>query len=94
MAAVLPQCLRLTHLDLLCNNIGPAGAEALAAVLPRCRRLIHLELPENNITKEALTAIARAQAAGRMRERAEMLFRRGAAPTKPLGEWWIRNAEK
>lgn len=54
----------LTHLDLMCNSIGSAGACALAAALPRCELLTYLDLTGNGIGDEGCIALGAAFSAG------------------------------
>jgi hypothetical protein len=47
--AALPQCRRLTHLDLSDNWIGAAGAQVLAAAFPQYSWLTYFDLHHNLI---------------------------------------------
>jgi Ran GTPase-activating protein (RanGAP) involved in mRNA processing and transport len=64
---VLAQCPSLTHLHLMGNDIGPAGAKSLAGVLAQCAALSHLDVSYNDIGtvgKGRLRASWRGQASG------------------------------
>jgi hypothetical protein len=41
LQGVMPQCRTLSQLNLICNQIGPAGAEFLAGMLGYCEAMVH-----------------------------------------------------
>ena len=49
VAAVVPKCLSLVHLNLGCNNIGDEDLEGLVQVLRECKSLAHIDLSFNRI---------------------------------------------
>jgi hypothetical protein len=60
LAAVLPQCPSLAHLNHKENGIGAEGAGRLATVLQQCTRLAHLNLAWNEIGDEGVGMLAAA----------------------------------
>ena len=50
--------LHVAHLNISCNQIGPAGAERLAGVIRQCASLTHLDLSENDIGDAGIASIA------------------------------------
>ena len=57
LAAVLPDCLGLRHLNLNFNKIGAPGGTALAGALDSCPGLRHLNLTGNLLERAGLAAI-------------------------------------
>ena len=61
MAKVLPQCRAIQSVSLQSNEIGDAGAAALAQVIPECKNLKWLILTSNEIRDAGAVALADAR---------------------------------